>query len=372
MLGRVRPGERRPVDPRAELGQHRGQQGEGRGEDEEDRDHDPERDRAEGRAGDEHHRRQRDDHGQAGEEDRLAGGVHRPRHRLARRQALAEERAAEPHHHEQGVVDAERKGEHQREVHRPDRDRREQGAEIEDTGGEDEADDRQHQRQAGGDQRAEGEDEDRQRHRPGEELGLQHRLFVGLVEVGPHAGGAGEAGFDPGGGDAGQLTLELARGGDHPVRVLGRRGADHGGVAVAGDRDAGLGRDDFADRRVGGERALDAAKRALEGGALDREPLRVDGDLQTVGAGTGEGRVDLPADGDRLRAGRFPAGAGERGLDPGGEEAEADGGRGPDEEDGAAVGGGEPAEAPDRSEWRGRYGVSSHNSSLQPVNKLTT
>ena len=79
------------------------------------------------------------------------------------------------------------------------------GAEIEETGGEDEAGDRQQQRQPGGDQRAEGEEEDQQRHRPGEELGLQHRLFVGFVEVGPHAGGTGEVGFDAGSGDAGRL-----------------------------------------------------------------------------------------------------------------------------------------------------------------------
>ena len=60
------------------------------------------------------------------------------------------------------------------------------------------AEDRQHQRQPGGDERAEGEHEDRQRHRPGEELRLHHRRAVGGVEVRPHAGRAGQADRDAG------------------------------------------------------------------------------------------------------------------------------------------------------------------------------
>ena len=64
VVAAVRPGQAQPVDPRAELGQHRRQQGQRRRQHEEDRDHDPERDRAEGGAGDEQDGRERDQHGQ--------------------------------------------------------------------------------------------------------------------------------------------------------------------------------------------------------------------------------------------------------------------------------------------------------------------
>ena len=59
----------------------------------------------------------------AAEQDGLAGGVHRHRGRVLGCQARAEEGAAEAVDDEQRVVDAEREREHQREVHRPDRDR---------------------------------------------------------------------------------------------------------------------------------------------------------------------------------------------------------------------------------------------------------
>ena len=68
--------------------------------------------------------------------------------RLGGRQPRAEERAAEAMDDEERVVDPEREREHQREVHRPDRDRQHLGAEVERAGGRDQADHRQHQRQA--------------------------------------------------------------------------------------------------------------------------------------------------------------------------------------------------------------------------------
>ena len=61
---------------------------------------------------------------------------------------------------EERVVDAQREREHEREVHRPDRDVGQLRAEEEHAGARDEAGDRQHQRQAGGDQRAEREHQD--------------------------------------------------------------------------------------------------------------------------------------------------------------------------------------------------------------------
>ena len=122
VLAGVHPAERERVDPRAELREHGGQQRQRRGEHEDDAEHDPERHRAEGRARDEHHRRERDQHREAGEEDGLAGGVHRHGDRVAGVERRAEEGAAEAVHDEERVVDPEREREHEREVHRPDRD----------------------------------------------------------------------------------------------------------------------------------------------------------------------------------------------------------------------------------------------------------
>ena len=54
------------------------------------------------------------------------------------------------------------------------------------------AEHREQQRQPGGDERAEREHEDAERHRPGEQLRAHHRGAVGLVEVRPHARRAGQ------------------------------------------------------------------------------------------------------------------------------------------------------------------------------------
>ena len=139
MLAAVHPGKRQAVDPGSELGEHRGQQRQRRGQHEEDRDDDAQGRRAEGGARHEHHRRERDQHGQPREEDGLAGRVHRRRHRLDGTEPLAEVGAPESNDDEEGVVDAQRKGEHQREVHRPDRDRRDQRSEEEQARGGDQA-----------------------------------------------------------------------------------------------------------------------------------------------------------------------------------------------------------------------------------------
>ncbi len=87
MLAAVGPGERQPVDPRPEFGQHGRQQGQRRGEHEDHRDHDSQRDRAEGRARHQHHRRERDQDGQG----RRRGPPCRrcPSSRLLPRRALA-------------------------------------------------------------------------------------------------------------------------------------------------------------------------------------------------------------------------------------------------------------------------------------------
>jgi hypothetical protein len=76
MLTLVDPRQREVVDLGAESAEHRGQQRQRRGEHEDDREHDPEGHRAERGAVDQHDRRQRDEDGDAAEQDGLAGGVH--------------------------------------------------------------------------------------------------------------------------------------------------------------------------------------------------------------------------------------------------------------------------------------------------------
>jgi hypothetical protein len=71
---------------------------------------------------------------------------------------------------------------------------------IQSAGSGDQAQDRQHQRQAGGHQRAERQHQDRHRHGPRQQLRLHHRFLVRLVESGPHSGCAGQVDFHAGDG----------------------------------------------------------------------------------------------------------------------------------------------------------------------------
>ncbi len=194
----------------------------------------------------------------------------------------AEEGAAEPMDDEQRVVDAERQREHQREVHRPDRDRHDLGAEVERAGGGEQADHRQHQRQAGGDQGAEGDQHDRQGHGPGDDLGAQHRALVRGVEVGPHPGGARQVNLDA-------VPAEGARAGPSGRRRRGpsrwRRGPrrparSRCGRRARSRRPAGAGR-----RRGRPDRRAACARRRRppsEGGIADGLRRRVDDDHQPV------------------------------------------------------------------------------------------
>ena len=351
VLARVHPAERERVDLRAELRQHRRQQGQGRGEHEEDAEHDPERHRAEGGAGDEHHRRERDQHGQAGEEDGLAGGVHRHRDRVARREFGAEEGAAEAVDDEERVVDPEREREHEREVHRPDRDLEAVREQREQPGGGDEAEDRQQQRQPGGDERAEGEHEDRHRHRPGEELRLQHRVAVGGVEVAPHPGGAGERDGDRGGAGGLQLRLERVGGGDHRGRIpVGARRSRPRCVRRqrcssprAAARPSATW--EFA-RRTRSTRATVWRKPASLVVSCCEWTTTISAELERPAKFRWMSVACL----DGLGAVRLPAGPGERGLDLRREEAERDGEDRPGDRDGADVVGGPAAQPADRAD----------------------
>ena len=142
--------------------------------------------------GHQQHRRQRHQHGDAGEGDGLARGGHGlgdgidgglPVDRVGA--PRAGEGGAEPDDEEQRVVDAQREGEHHREVQRPDADRRDVGGDDQRAGGSEQADQGEHQRQAGGDQAAEGDHQHDHGDRPGQHLGFDHRGVVDLVEVRP-------------------------------------------------------------------------------------------------------------------------------------------------------------------------------------------
>jgi hypothetical protein len=105
------------VDPAAEKG---GQERHRRQEHERDCEHHAGRHRAEGRDGHEEDGREADEHRDAAEEDGLAGRVHRHPGGIARVIRRRVQCAAVARHDEERVVDAERDGEHHREVQRPD------------------------------------------------------------------------------------------------------------------------------------------------------------------------------------------------------------------------------------------------------------
>ena len=160
VLAGMRPRERQLVDPGSEPGQHGRQQRQGRREHEDDGEHNPEAHRAERWRGDEHDRGERDQHRDSGEQDGLAGSVHRHGGGIHRREPVAEERAAEAVHNEQRIVDPQRQREHQREVHRPNRDRHDQRAQVQHPGRGSQPDHREHQWQPGRDQRPERQQQD--------------------------------------------------------------------------------------------------------------------------------------------------------------------------------------------------------------------
>ena len=139
-------------------------------------------------------------------------------------------------------------------------------SEVEHPGRGDEADDRQHQRQAGCDQRSEREREDHERDRPGEELALHHRRAVGGVEVRPHAGRAGQVDGHRGGAELLQRALEAVGGQHHLLRVARCACGHDRRVPVAADRYAGCWRRDAGDRRIGLDERLDAPRHLGECG----------------------------------------------------------------------------------------------------------
>ena len=354
VLAGVHPFEGQSVDARPELGEHGGEQGHRREQDEDDGDHDPEGHRAEGGARDEHHGGEGDQDRGAGEQHRLAGGVHRLGDGVARAQLRAEEGAAEAVHDEEGVVDPEREREHEREVHRPDRDVEEPRAEVERPGRGDEPEDRQHQRQAGGDERAEREQQDHERDGPGEELRLHHRVAVGDVEVRPHARGARQADLHAVGAGGLQIALQGVGGSDHLGRRPVRAGADDRGVPVLRDREAGPRQRHRRHPRVSAQDARDAVDRGRERRVTDPRDRGMDDDHQGRARLAAEMPVDQRARLHRLRAGCLPARARESCLDPRRQHPEADGDDDPGDEHGAEVVGRPGAKPTDGADRRHR------------------
>ena len=301
-------------------------------------------------ARDEHHRGERDQHGRPGEEHRLACRVHRDRDRVARREFRAEERAAKAMDDEECVVDSECEREHQREVHRPDRDLEPVAEQRQQSCRGQQAEDRQHQRQSSGDERPEGEREDHERHRPGVELGLQHRRAVRLVEVAPHARGAGQAHRNVSGRNRGQLRLQVVGGGHHRRRIASRAGDDDCRMAVGRDGGAAPRRLDGLNAAIGTKNCLHPVDDGSKGRRLRGEAGRVENDHRRRAGEAGEVLLDQRSRRDGLRAVCLPTGAREGCLDARREDREHDGDDAPGKRDESQVISRPPAEAAERTD----------------------
>ncbi len=181
-----------------------------------------------------------------------------------------------------------------------------------------------------------------------EQLRLHHRVLVRLVEVGPHAGCAGEAHADAVAGEVGQLALEVVCCLHHHGGAGRRAGLEHDRAPVAGDPGA-------PPRTPRGRLPVRIV------GRLRRRPAagsrrRCTTDHQRVAGLPAEGAVDPVPGRDGLGAARLPAGAGERVLGPRREDAEADRDHDPGDHDEPHVPGHPVAEAADRPE-RAHWGA---------------
>ena len=234
VLHGARPRQREAVDAGSEARQQRRQQSERRGQHEAHREQDPESARAERLARHDHHGGQRGQHGDAADQDRPTGAVHRLGDGVIGAQPRTHG-GPKANHDEERVIDPHREREHQREVHGPDRDADDVRSQPQRPGRRDQAQDGQEQRDPGGGERAERDGEHGQSHRPGHHLGTQHRVLVLLVELRPEAGRAGER----------HLGIRACGRPEAASEAAGR--PDHlgwtGGRTAAHDRDSSVGRD---------------------------------------------------------------------------------------------------------------------------------
>lgn len=138
--------------------------------------------------------------------------------------------------------------------------------------------------------------------------------------------------------------------GHHLVGPLNSAALHDRGVSVGRDRDIPPGSDDGADRRVGAQRAFDPRDDCLEGCIGDCLSRRIEDRRQAVAAEAAEVAFRELARLSRLRAARFPPGAGERGLDFRREQTEHDGHHQPGTHDKAEVRRRPAAEPAERTE----------------------
>jgi hypothetical protein len=275
-------------------------------------------------------RRQRDQHREAGQQHRLAGGVHRLGDRALAGGPWHGTGGPEPDDEEQRVVDAEREGEHHREVHRPDGDGEELADQDQGSRGRDQAGQGEQQREAGGHERAEGQHEDGKRNRPGQQLRLHHRAQVRLVEVSPQLGRAGGRDLDAVAGQCLQRGLQAHRRAHHVVG-RGPGAAEHDGrAAVLAERRAGPRCHDRGYPVVGAEQGLRAGDHLRAAAAGHGAGVGVDHDLDGRAGLAAEVGLGELADRDRLRSVGLPPGARQRPLNPGGEDPQPEDHQQPD------------------------------------------
>ena len=130
----------------------------------------------------------------------------------------------------------------------------------------DEAEDREQQRDAGRRNRAERDQQHRQRERPRRDLGAEHRRLVLVVELRPQRGRPGQRHLNVALGRSVEALLDPARGADHLCRV--------GAGAALHDRDVAVRRDRLArarklhpgDSRIAPQHRRGCRDRAPEGG----------------------------------------------------------------------------------------------------------
>ncbi|CAA9546538.1 MAG: hypothetical protein AVDCRST_MAG59-1349 [uncultured Thermomicrobiales bacterium] len=335
MVGRRRrqaspPGQPEPFDPGADPGEDRRHQRHRR--------HRPGRQFAEDPGVDHQEAGQREEYGGARDEDRPAGGRHRRRHRR-RRVGRPRQLLPEAGDDEEGVVDADADPDHRRDVRHEQVELGERGGRSQEAEGDDHPGQRQQQRQPGGDDRAGGDEQDRQRQRQPELLGPGQVLPLLLDQVGDQGRAAGDVDADPRrrprdgrlgdpGGDRLPFGVGAADGGER-----------RGDAAVGGDQplDAGVERADDADHP---RHCLDRVERGgddlLVGGLLGDQGLRFEDDQDLLGRGLVEPGVEDLLGPLGVGAGDAERGAGQVRLEPG-QEDRADGDGNQPGRDGQAV-----------------------------------
>ena len=280
-----------------------------------------------------------DDDRAAGEHHRLAGGGDGPPGGVGHGQARPQ-LAAVAGDDEQGVVDADAHADHRRQGARLGRDVEHEAGDEDQSGARAEADGRDGEGQAHGDDRAEGDQQDDHRAEHAQHLG---RARLGLLGVLRQV--AAELDLEAGGAGGGHRLLELLVGlGAQLLRVARVLHPRQRGAPVGRHQPDRLGVDDGRDPRQLAEAVDQVGDRPLVGAGAEVAVLGVDHDLGAAAGGLGEAlgehverllRLDVR---DAEVGGVTTAGRARRAPEDGG-------GRQPGNEDQPAALDGEPAEA---------------------------